>query len=272
MRLMWQKYRRNHYDLDLTECGIQQCTPLDAYDYTATRDYVIHYVMAGKGVVGSAGKPLQAGQLFVFKKGQRARYAPDFTTPWEYCWVAFGGALADKYLGQYDFVHRNVISPGAESALGQAMVDLNTTLYQEPAKDTELFRLTQIHHVFLALCEALGLNAGEPHANALNDTFSAALAFINTHYQSGISVAAVADHLHISRGYLYQLFIDNLQTSPQAYLIRLRLFRASQLLTGTSLSIKEIAAQVGYPDQLYFSAQFKKHYRQSPTQFRATPP
>jgi transcriptional regulator GlxA family with amidase domain len=48
-----------------------------------------------------------------------------------------------------------------------------------------------------------------------------------------------------------------------------RLNRARQLLGWTSLSIKEIAAEVGYHDPFYFSARFRKHLGKSPRAFRA---
>ena len=47
-----------------------------------------------------------------------------------------------------------------------------------------------------------------------------------------------------------------------------RIARARQLLTMTSLSVKEIARQVGYDTQFYFSLRFKKQTGQNPTAYR----
>jgi YesN/AraC family two-component response regulator len=49
---------------------------------------------------------------------------------------------------------------------------------------------------------------------------------------------------------------------------RQRIDRARQLLTMTSLSVKEISRQVGYETQFYFSLRFKKSTGQSPKAFR----
>jgi AraC family transcriptional regulator, transcriptional activator of pobA len=41
-------------------------------------------------------------------------------------------------------------------------------------------------------------------------------------------------------------------------------------LSTTSLSIKEIAYEIGYIDPFYFSNQFKKYFGTSPKQYRET--
>ena len=43
---------------------------------------------------------------------------------------------------------------------------------------------------------------------------------------------------------------------------------AMSMLAGTPLPIKEIAAQVGYPDIYHFSQRFKKLLGQPPTAYR----
>ena len=54
------------------------------------------------------------------------------------------------------------------------------------------------------------------------------------------------------------------------FLIRTRIGQACQLLDLTALSIKEIAAKVGYQDPYYFSRLFKKVTSCSPKTYRAT--
>ena len=53
--------------------------------------------------------------------------------------------------------------------------------------------------------------------------------------------------------------------SPQDFLIRYRMSKATSLLTSTSLSIGDISVQVGYPNQLHFSRAFRNIYGMSPS-------
>ena len=53
------------------------------------------------------------------------------------------------------------------------------------------------------------------------------------------------------------------------YLLEFRMHKAANLLVGTNLSVKEIANNVGYTDQLVFSKAFKRQFGLSPKNYRA---
>ena len=52
------------------------------------------------------------------------------------------------------------------------------------------------------------------------------------------------------------------------YLIQIRMEKSADLLTSTTFHISEIANAVGFPDALAFSKAFKKHFGQSPSNYR----
>ena len=56
--------------------------------------------------------------------------------------------------------------------------------------------------------------------------------------------------------------------SATEYVKRLRMARARELLLTTDRGIADIAAEVGYPDQFYFSRQFRAVAGSSPRHFR----
>ena len=69
---------------------------------------------------------------------------------------------------------------------------------------------------------------------------------------------------------LFRLFKRELGASPQQYIEQQRIERAKRLLTLNRLSVKEVAAQAGFANQLYFSRRFQKATGLSPTQYRAS--
>jgi AraC-like DNA-binding protein len=71
-----------------------------------------------------------------------------------------------------------------------------------------------------------------------------------------------------SRDHLIRLFRHHHDVTPVEFLIRARVERARALLSATSFSIKQIAAQLGYADTFCFSRQFKKRTGMSPSAFR----
>ena len=56
--------------------------------------------------------------------------------------------------------------------------------------------------------------------------------------------------------------------SPMEFLLSYRMTKACQLLKSTRMPIKEIAAAVGYPNQLHFSRAFSNLMGKSPRDWR----
>jgi len=67
---------------------------------------------------------------------------------------------------------------------------------------------------------------------------------------------------------LFRLFKRELGLSPQQYIEQQRISCAKKLLSADRLTVKEVAAQVGFSNQLYFSRRFQKATGLSPTQYR----
>lgn len=78
----------------------------------------------------------------------------------------------------------------------------------------------------------------------------------------------LANYLQVSPVYLSRIFKQELGTTFVSYLTKLRIKKAINLLNTTSLKINEIAEQVGYDSQHYFSTAFKKVVGVSPNQYR----
>lgn len=100
------------------------------------------------------------------------------------------------------------------------------------------------------------------------DRLLAAEAFIRKNFNQPLTLPAIARVAALSVPRFMVVFKQFYGEPPVHFLIRTRLQRAAQLLEYNQLSIKEIAQEVGFADQLYFSRQFKAAYGQSPRQFR----
>lgn len=96
----------------------------------------------------------------------------------------------------------------------------------------------------------------------------AAEEFMRQNFEKSISLRQIAATASLSVSRFLFLFRRFYGESPIHFLIRTRLERAAQLLAYENLSIKEIAQESGFMDQLYFSRQFKKAFGKSPREFR----
>ncbi|MNH81126.1 putative response regulatory protein [compost metagenome] len=93
--------------------------------------------------------------------------------------------------------------------------------------------------------------------------------YIHDYYHDpNLTLEAFARTLQVSPVYLSRMLKKELGTSFVGFIMHLRIRRAIQLLNSTELTILEIAEQVGYESQHYFSTAFKKVMGVSPNQYR----
>ena len=83
-----------------------------------------------------------------------------------------------------------------------------------------------------------------------------------------LAVRDVANQVAMSERHLNRLFHKHLQKSPLELLTEIRVESAQQLLLDKTLAIKDIAAQVGYPDVRYFTTVFRQATNVTPAVYR----
>lgn len=92
--------------------------------------------------------------------------------------------------------------------------------------------------------------------------------FIDMHFVNVGSVQKYFEDMNLSYSWFRKLFRDKYGISPMRYRQKLLHQRAQKLILNTHLSIKEIAYQLNYETQFYFSRAFKKQEGVSPLQYR----
>ncbi|MFD1178603.1 helix-turn-helix domain-containing protein [Paenibacillus puldeungensis] len=95
-----------------------------------------------------------------------------------------------------------------------------------------------------------------------------AISYIEDHYLEPVTLEEIADQSDISVRHLNRIFRSYYQTTPIAYLQRLRLERACILLKETCLSVTQISYECGFSDSNYLARQFKKTYGMTPKSYR----
>jgi AraC-like DNA-binding protein len=96
-----------------------------------------------------------------------------------------------------------------------------------------------------------------------------AVAYVQQQYRHpAISLADVARAAGVSRCHLARLLRRLTRRSFLEHLHALRIGDARRLLAGSTLSVKEIAAAVGYNDATQFCRQFRRAEGMSPGSYR----
>ena len=93
----------------------------------------------------------------------------------------------------------------------------------------------------------------------------AAISIIEAEYSTGITVASLAERLHLNRSYFSEIFRQITGMPPHKYLTAYRMRCAEELLSVTGASVTATALSVGYPDVFAFSRAYKHHFGHPPT-------
>lgn len=87
---------------------------------------------------------------------------------------------------------------------------------------------------------------------------------LRAHACDDVSIEELADRAGLTADHLRDLFRERFGQRPIEYRTGLRMGRARELLASTTLNVKEVARRTGYPDALYFSRAFRRHFSISP--------
>ena len=92
--------------------------------------------------------------------------------------------------------------------------------------------------------------------------------FIRQNAARGIKVEQVLDYVGISRSNLEQRFKDERGHSIHTEIHNEKLEKACNMLVIGNMSTTEVANVCGYPSLQYMYAVFKKHFGQTPREYR----
>lgn len=98
---------------------------------------------------------------------------------------------------------------------------------------------------------------------------STALCYIHSNFSNELTLDMVAEHVKLSKCYFSGLFKKEVGVPFCNYLNQVRVEKSKFLLLHTDESLIDIAIQLGFNSQSYFSTQFKKYTGVTPKQYRS---
>lgn len=242
-------------DIYIKSFGIEDDFKKAHWGRGSRNEVILHYVLSGEGYFN--GELIKSGEGFFILPGQMHEYHSSDTNPWSYFWVILNGKRAqtlceecvkpDKY-GKFIYDFKSELKTFA-------LEFLSSPKRISSIKALGVFMLLMSYH------EEDELLRGNKYVNE-------AKKYMEHNIFRNISIVEIANNLHISDRYLYNLFVENEGVSPKKYLSNLRIESACKLLKNSEHSITEIAISVGFKDVLTFSRFFSKSMGISPTIYR----
>lgn len=251
-------------------CGYSECKPFHNYGPAARTNYIIHYILNGKGVyqVGERKYHLSKGQGFLIEPEVLTFYQADGEDPWSYIWIGFGGTEAETYLRDIGLNHNQLTF---QCSYGEELKNIILSVLQHHQFSvSNMYWLQSRLYDFFAVLTREGVDAVQQNMENENAYLMEAVYFIRNHYSEGIQVSEIAAHLNVDRSYLYTLFMDGFGISPKEFLTRFQVSRGKEQLTVTDQSVENIAAACGYKNTVTFSNAFKRIIGMTPVKYRSS--
>jgi AraC-like DNA-binding protein/ligand-binding sensor protein len=151
------------------------------------------------------------------------------------------------------------------SSTEKVLLENNACFLKRIQEAQNIEELTDVLHMIVEyIAGQIFSFKGIRHASALRK----AEHFIWENYTRKISLQEIAESSGLSAPYFSTIFKEEMGENLSSYLNRLRVEKASHLLTETKMSLSEIAGACGFEDQSWFSKIFKNYTGSSPGKFR----
>lgn len=260
----------HNVDLNVDHYGSEQCDKSYSFGPSVRENYVLHFIVSGKGRFTVKGKTtdLQAGDLFILPQNEVTFYQADDKEPWSYIWVGFSGTRAKIILQQTKLLDQYFLHSTLNSPILQTMQSITQTPTHKLNIITELSLVGQLQTLLAQMIDEFP-NDHLYEANHLTQNYvQQTIKMIHNLYDKPLKVSEIANKLSLNRSYLYKIFKKETGYSIKDYILQVKMNRSCELLLHPDLSITEVAFSVGYVDPLAFSSVFKHYFHMSPSDYR----
>ncbi|MCW2263481.1 MULTISPECIES: helix-turn-helix domain-containing protein [Sphingobacterium] len=242
--------------------------------------YIIFFAGIGSTVISDFVEyKAEQDTLFFFNIGQQFRFGNNtrgelvYFNPGFYC-IAFH----DKELTCDGFLFNNVFeTPSITLTMDEGIsfrkviAEIKRELNREDYWTEEMARTKLKELIITASRSWLDRTTDQKRIGTTEDELSRKFShLVETNYQKNHSVADYAELLFISPKTLNRKIVSEKGISPNTIIKNRIILQAKRLLVNTDMTVKEIAAQLGYDDQSYFIRFFKIHTGKSPVEFKKT--
>ena len=264
------EYSRQLY---VNNCGRESCAPGHRFGPAMRGYHLMHIAASGCGVFdnGIGRFEVRAGQGFMIFPDDITVYTADSTAPWDYVWVGFSGENAPELASSagispekpvFDLGH---YAPTALEIAYSIYEDMSLLQQNTTAALGGLLRL--MAYIAQSRYDASPLHG----ASAGVDSYQRALWALNANYQrTNFHIEDVASFVGLSRSQLFRIFKSQCGRSPQSVLGELRLSHAKRLLSGTTLSLTEVALSSGFSSAARLGEVFRQSLNVTPTEYRVS--
>ena len=226
-------------------------------------EHCYQYVISGEGYLWVDGKEytVKKGDVFYLPKSRTHKYTVNPDNPMIKIFFCFQGSLAQKILDEYqvddiikcenldlyeDF--REIFNISYNRKMGlQAINDMSAQVF---------LRIVQ-----KISCHEKVFAKGRREVYLLKE-------YLEANLTKSITLQDMANHICLSKSQTIRIFKEHFGVSPYEFFVDNKMAYAADLLKNSEKPIKQIAFELGFEDENYFSRVFKQKFNLSPRMYR----
>lgn len=222
-------------------------------------------ILRGRGEFHRMGRlwPVQAPCVITQWPGEYLEYGPTAGESWDECYIVYDPALMPRLHGYRLVEQSKPVWPISDLNAVREQLDEVVKLSNSPQTDGVADRVDRV-------CERVVLETWltRPQLDKDAAPLQTVLKEVRKNFASEIDFEKLAEQHGMSGSTFRRRWAEVMPAPPARYLQELRMREACRLLVETNRPIHEIAAAVGFADELYFSRRFRQELRMAPRDYR----
>lgn len=181
----------------------------------------------------------------------------------EYCIVLFGldGEDAETVEG--------LVGAGVQT-LKPGLGFTREQLERRLRSGSSAMRRSGEHYLLSFIYDFSDSGAVKSSSAVMDRHLSNAISYMKVHLQDSVTLESLAAAINISKTHLIRIFRKELGNSPMRYLTSLRVEESASLLSGTDMTLGQVAERLSFYNDSHFSKVFKKSMGENPSAYRHT--
>ena len=231
--------------------------------------FILIYCVDGKGEIKlkETAHDISADHFFIIPAGMAHAYHSDEQNPWSIYWIHFSGNKSGYY-------SRFGCQPMAIERIKTSRISDRVDLFSEIFRNLDRgFSIETLEYVNLCLPHLL---ASFTHLSQFRlikesgekDPVAQSINFMLENVTKRLKLEEIVRETSLSASHYSRLFLNRTGHSPIDYFIQLKIQRACRLLDNSGWMIADVAREMGFDDQFYFSRVFRKVMGMSPGEYR----
>lgn len=231
-------------------------------------EFQLIYLTRGSGVFRSeltARVSVGSGDIVILFPGIWHAYRPDPEVGWQEYWVGFAGDYP-QYLKEMAFISPS--HPVIHLGYSESIIAAYFRLFEIAKQEQPGFQIELGGIVVEMLATIVASEERKDRTQQGQNLVEWTKGYIEEQLHDDIDLESLASRLGLSYSKLVEYFKKYEGLTPYQYFLQRRVNYAKWLLNERQCSVQEVAYELGFKDQFYFSRLFKKKTGVTPSEWQ----